>query len=354
MPNYPGKRKGTRRIVIWTRLEGEAKSKPREWIVRGSKKDGDAFEAVKRLELNTYRRTALRTAPSFEVFCVEHYAPHAKAHLKETTWRKVRRYQVETLCKFFGPIKLSELTIADVEKYKAARISAAPIAVNSDLRVFRTILNYARSLGVVVPELRWKRIPVRGKGRVRVWTEEQVQALYAAARSEAPEILPILIFMLNTGVRKGEAIACEWSWIDFEADLIRMPTNEFWQPKSDKPREIPIGDAVRAVLTSLPREGRWVFPSNRGRRYVDFPKERFWAARDAAGLTGGAHTTRHTFASHFLARTKDLKMLSEIMGHSLGKVTEIYTHLLPGRLDEARNAVNLSPVISGVSKKSSA
>src|SRR5438128_1082382 len=100
MPNYPGKRKGTRRIVIWARLADDPKSKPREWVIAGSKKEGDDFEARKRIELLQQMGAAeFRTAPTFEVFCVERYKPHAKSHLKVSTWSKVRRYQVETLCK---------------------------------------------------------------------------------------------------------------------------------------------------------------------------------------------------------------------------------------------------------------
>ena len=62
-----------------------------------------------------------------------------------------------------------------------------------------------------------------------------------------------------------------------------------------------------------------------------------------AGLTGGPHQLRHTFASHFLHETRDLKLLAEVMGHSHERVTELYAHLLPGHLDRARNAVNLGP-----------
>lgn len=348
MPNYPGKRKGTRRIVVWAKLANESQSKPHEWVIEGTKRDADAFEAAKRIDLNSRKRVDIRIAPTFVHFCVEQYKPHAKAHLKDSTWSKVRRYQVETLCRHFGAIKLSELAVLDVEQYKAVR-AVGPTAVNNELRVLRTILNYATTLGVAVPALKWKRLPVRGKPRVRVWTAAQVDALFEATRGT--EILPLLVFLLNTGCRKGEAIACEWSWIDFPGDMIRIPSNEVWQPKNGLPREIPMGDAVRAILAGPRKHARWVFPNRHGGRYVDFPKDLFWAARNAAGLAGGPHTTRHTYASHFLYKLADLRTLSDVMGHSLGKVTELYTHLLPGHLEKARNAVNLSPGMKLSEKK---
>lgn len=354
MPNYPGKRKGTRRIVIWAKLEGEAKSRPREWVITGTKTDADDYEARKRIDLLQQKGAAeFRTVPTFEVFCVERYKPHAKSHLKESTWSKVRRYQVETLCKHFGGIKLSELAVLDVERFKEQRTQGGTGAssVNNELRVFRTILNYAKSLGIPIPELKFKKLPVRGQGRVKAWTDDEVQRLYKAAREKVPELVPMLIFLLNTGCRKGEAIAAEWSWMDIEAEMVRIPSNPAWQPKNGLPREVPMGDAVRAALAAQPRSSAYVFPTKFGTPYATFPKDLYWEVRDAAKLTGGVHTTRHTFASHFLKKLPDMKLLASVMGHSHQRVTELYSHMLPDHLARARNAVSLLPEVSAVPKK---
>jgi integrase len=155
----------------------------------------------------------------------------------------------------------------------------------------------------------------------------------------------MLVFLANTGCRKGEAIACEWDWIDFDSNMIRIPSNEAWQPKNGKPREVPISGACMSVLTGPRASERWVFPKVSGERYVDFPKDRFWAARNRAKLTGGPHTLRHTFASHFLRAVPDISLLALVLGHSHTRVTELYAHLLPGHLERARNAVNLAPAL---------
>lgn len=343
MPNYPGKRKGTRRIVVWAKLPGEAKSRPREWVVRGTRTQGDAFEARKRLELGQ-RQTEFRTAPSFEVFCVEQYRPHAKAHLKESTWKKVRRYQIETLCRFVGPMTLSDFTVLTVDRLKTSLLEQmVASSVNNHLRVLRTILNYARAIGVPVPDVRWKKLPVRGRGRVFVWTDEDVQKIFRAAAKVAPDLVPILAFLLNTGCRKGEALVAERAWIDRPARMLRIPSNPYWQPKSDKAREVPIGAALETLLRRPPAHPRWLFPSRLGDRYQDFPKEPFWAVLAHARVKGVPHTTRHTYASHFLKRVPDLFLLAQVLGHSHQRVTELYSHLLPDHLSRARDAVHLMP-----------
>jgi site-specific recombinase XerD len=109
-----------------------------------------------------------------------------------------------------------------------------------------------------------------------------------------------------------------------------------------------MSDACRAVLSGSKASERWVFPKASGERYVEFPKDAFWAARDRAKLTGGPHTVRHTFASHFLQKVPDLFLLAQVLGHSHQRVTELYAHLLPDHLARARNAVNLGPTLQTV------
>jgi hypothetical protein len=58
-------------------------------------------------------------------------------------------------------------------------------------------------------------------------------------------------------------------------------------------------------------------------------------------VTGGPHTLRHTFASHFLAKVPDLGLLAEILGHSEESVTRLYQHMLPERLARAPNVVSI-------------
>lgn len=344
MAIYPGRRPGTRRVVIW---HG---GRSHEWIVEGGAKEAKAFEAAKRLELR-----ASQVAPSprgglrFSPFVADSYVPHARQHLKASTWR-VRQYQLWDLTERLGDLKLGDIDLSAIERYKAARLEAgagAP-AVNNELAVLRVALNYARALGHDVPPWKAKRLPVPGdEGRVRTWSGPELQRLLHAAADYPDPLQDLVLFLVNTGCRKGEAIACEWSWVDLEGRMLRIPATEYWRPKSGKPREVPLSDALMQLLRGPRRDVRWVFPSRQpGRasgRFSGFPNSHFTAARHAAGLDGGPHTLRHTFASHFLAAPgTDLTLLAAVMGHSQLRVTELYSHMLPGHLARARNAVNVA------------
>jgi len=344
MGNYPGKQRGTRRIVIWTA------GKPKEWTIRATKAEGGQFEARKRIELGEVG-AGLRNAVPFSSLCRE-YAVHAEAHLKLSTW-KVRRYQVATLIESFGGVRVDQLAVPRIEAYKHRRLeTVGAVAVNNELAALSAVLTYGRSAGYQIPKLKWRRLPERGHGRVKVWTPEELTRILDAAAAKTPALLPVLIFMANTGARKGEAVAAEWSWVDLAAGLLRVPANEHWQPKNGRPREIPISDALLPVLQQERVGDRWLFPNRSGRRFKAFPFLIWQKALRASGVAGNPHMFRHTFASMFLQKVPDLFLLAQILGHSTTRVTELYSHLLPGHLARARNAVSVGPSVVQHGKRS--
>lgn len=336
MPIYP-KGKGKWRVVVFH------KGKRSDWVVTGSKRDAADFEAGKRLEGAQERRAV----PTFSAFSTTTYKAHAKAHLKPSTWRN-RKYQIATLVEHLGERRLDEITPADVEAFKDARLDAGvrPATINDDIKVLSAILAYARELGYRSPMPTTKRLPQRGTRRgAEAWSDEEVGRLMAAVQKKSPEILPLVVFLANTGCREGEALALRWEHVDLERRIIRLRATEEWQPKSGKPREVTISDALLPWLGGPRRSERWVFPTRLGSRYAFWPVNLFNRARKAAQLTGGPHKLRHTFASHFLASTPDLYLLAQVMGHTHTRVTELYSSLLPEHLARARNAVSFSPAI---------
>jgi integrase len=339
MPNYPGRKKGTRRIVVWN------KGKPHERIVAGTKADGAKAEAKLRLELEATDHRS-RVVPTFAKLCSEKYIPFAEGHLAKTTWR-ARKNILVSLTRFFGKKRITDITTGDCDAYRDFRreeseLGLGPASMNTELRTLKYVLVWAQNRGYAVrlPKIDYEK---ETDGRVRLWTPEQVEHLLEVARVHDPRLVPVIVFLVNTGCRKGEAIAAEWSWMDFVAGMVRIPATEFWSPKSGRAREVPMADAVRAALSGPRRSDRWVFPNRDLGRFEFFPDHRFKLLQTKAGLTGGPHTLRHTYASAFLQQVPDLFLLSEILGHSHERITQLYAHLLPGHLQRARNAVNLAP-----------
>ncbi|WP_437623345.1 tyrosine-type recombinase/integrase [Sorangium sp. So ce1151] len=209
--------------------------------------------------------------------------------------------------------------------------------------MLQAVCTYARDVPVPVARFAIQPLPVRGRGRVTFWSEAQVAELYRALEELSPELLPIVVCIVNTGMRKGEALALTWEQIDLVRGHIRIWPNEEWQPKDNEPREVPIGDGLLPWLRRERQSARWVFPCSTGERWRCWPKLQFDRARRVAGLRGGPHTARHTYAAHFLKAVPDMYLLSQILGHSETRTSKLYAHLLPEHLERARGAVSLMP-----------
>lgn len=336
MPNYAGKRKGTRRIVVWKN------GKPHEKTIRGSKVDGDLFEAKWRVQLEANQHDS-RAVMTFAKLCAEKYSHYAEGHLAKSTWR-ARSHVIVNLVEFFGEKALDSFRLSDIDAYRAHRKKIGASTRNTEVMTLLYILRWAEARGyrVTVPKAKLEKPP---RGRPRIWSAEQVARLLEVTRTHDPWLLPIVLFLLNTGCRKGEAIAAEWSWVDFDAGLIRIPATREWSPKSGAAREVPLSDTLRAVLSGGRRSERWVFPNRDGYQFEHFPNQRFKDMQNLAGVTWGPHTCRHVFASTFLANGGSMFKLSKILGHSHERISALYSHLLPGHLEEERNRVNIAPTM---------
>lgn len=315
-----------------------------DWIIEGQKTDAEAFEARKRVELEA-GRVERRAVPRLSAFVETSYLPHASKRLKARTLAN-RQYQLITLEDRLGDLRLSEISDAHVLAYQDARLEAkiSPSTINDDVKVLRAVLSYARLMGYPCPALRAPELPERARRNAHAWSREELDRLYLKAAELAPRLLPVLVCLANTGLRKGEAIALRWENVDLDRRLIRVWPSAEWQPKNDEPREVPISPALEPWLVQ-PWRCSYAFPNRSRRPYAFWPQKTFDRVRKAAGLSGGPHTLRHTYASHFLSACPDLDLLARVLGHSNNYVTRLYAHLLPERLERARLAVSFpSPV----------
>lgn len=108
--------------------------------------------------------------------------------------------------------------------------------------------------------------------------------------------------------------------------------------KGGKVRVVPVGTMARAALAAwFDERRRWtsadqraVFVSPRGRRLSPREVQRIVAKRareQGIGQPVHPHMLRHSFASHVLESSGDLRAVQEMLGHANISTTQIYTHL---------------------------
>ncbi len=142
----------------------------------------------------------------------------------------------------------------------------------------------------------------------------------------------LVAFLVGTGCRLDEALACRWDDVDLEHRLVTLR-----KTKAGKVRRVPIFDSVLPVLKEmkLARGGSpYLWPGGKAGTRLSQPSIRkpFKAACERAELSDELrlHDLRHTFASLFLVDGGDIFKLSRILGHHSVAITErTYAHLKP-------------------------
>lgn len=142
----------------------------------------------------------------------------------------------------------------------------------------------------------------------------------------------ILELFYSSGLRLSELVGLDLADIDLCEAMARVTG------KGRKTRDVPIGRYAVAALQAwvsrramLVNEGEQaLFTSRRGgrisRRNVQ-QRIRTWAQRQGIQTRVHPHMLRHSFASHMLESSGDLRAVQELLGHADIATTQVYTHL---------------------------
>ena len=177
--------------------------------------------------------------------------------------------------------------------------------------------------------------PPRSEKRLpQTLTIEQVVSLLEVPTTDALVLRDIAIMELaySSGLRLSELLHTSLHDIDLGAGAIRVTG------KGSKQRELPVGKhACEAIHCWLKLRAQFVrgdedalFISRRGTRLsARAVQKRLAAHAKKCGLEPHLHPhmLRHSFASHVLESSGDLRAVQELLGHADLSTTQIYTHL---------------------------
>ncbi len=139
----------------------------------------------------------------------------------------------------------------------------------------------------------------------------------------------LLELFYSSGLRLSEVCALKWADLDFAQGLVTV------LGKGSKQRIVPVGSHARNALAALREEaagqpGDFVFPGRGGAqissRAVQLRMKKLAAQRGVYKRVH-PHLLRHSFASHMLESSGDLRGVQELLGHADIATTQIYTHL---------------------------
>lgn len=262
---------------------------------------------------------------------------HTERRLSANT-RKHYRRDLDALaawCQDQGIGSWDELDTRAVRHYaaQAHRQGLGGRSIQRRLSALRTFFNYLLREAVVSNnpglDIRAPKSPRSLPATVSVDEVEQLVAV-SDRNPLALRDTALLELLYSSGLRLSELVGLDTGDIDYDERIVRVTG------KGAKTRVVPVGRKAAAALAAwLPvrpaRPGELaLFTTRAGRRLgARAVQQRIRQRARIQGLNGDLHPhmLRHSFASHLLESSGDLRAVQELLGHADISTTQIYTHL---------------------------
>jgi integrase/recombinase XerC len=142
----------------------------------------------------------------------------------------------------------------------------------------------------------------------------------------------ILELLYSSGLRLSELTGLNCGDVDMSDATVRVTG------KGSKDRIIPVGRKALQALTRWDQsrvqlaaaDEKALFVSNRGTRISPRSVQArvsHWARKQGIDTHVYPHLFRHSFATHLLESSHDLRGVQELLGHANISTTQVYTHL---------------------------
>ncbi len=303
---------------------------------------------------------AIPTQPNLTVAeCLESYLESKRVNCVARYIRNLKSCVRQTVA-FFGESalvqSLSEKSIHEFINAMKAQ-GHAPPTINKKIGILKSAIAKAVKAGKIAknPLEYIEKQSDRREPVLRFLSDEEIDRLldvcengatitiqrrngrnYKASIAAPKGLYPLVVFLLNTGARLGEALSVRWQDVNFSTGKVQLlTTKKAARGRTAKLRFVPMNQALREMLKGLEREGEKVFnPGINIRR-------KFQRAIELAGITRcRIHDLRHTFASHLAMNGTPLNTIRELLGHSTITMTLRYAHLSPETTAEAVQALS--------------
>jgi integrase/recombinase XerC len=220
----------------------------------------------------------------------------------------------------------------------AARSHAAglaPRSIQRRLSAIRSFLNFLIREGMLNRNCALDVRPPKGAKRLPVTLDADSMARLLEIPAEdslAIRDRALMELFYSSGLRLAELVGLNLMDLNVADRTVRV------LGKGSKTRVLPVGRKALAALAAwlkersalLKQDTTAVFITAAGRRLGPRAIQKrvaYWAVRQGLPMQVHPHLFRHSFASHLLESSGELRAVQELLGHADISTTQIYTHL---------------------------
>jgi len=244
---------------------------------------------------------------------------------------------LDVLLGLMGKKPLESLEPAEVRRYVAVLHSKglSPRSLALALSAWRGYFRWlARHRGFQSNPVLGIRAPKAPRPLPKALSVETAQRLLDSQEEKEPLLRQdqaMFELLYSSGLRVGELVALDLGDDPAQGEVTVTG-------KGSKTRTVPVGAKAREALNAwlairsqvaVPDE-KALFVGARGRRIAPsrvWHRLTAWAKRRGIAEHVHPHMLRHSFASHMLQSSQDLRAVQELLGHASISTTQVYTHL---------------------------
>ena len=197
----------------------------------------------------------------------------------------------------------------------------APVMANRTLAAVRKLFNWSVSRGIIqVSPCAGIGAPQREKARDRVLSDDELIAIFNAAREMGGAFGAIIQTLILTAQRRNEVSGMTWSELDLDNNQWEIPGA---RTKNEKPHFVHLSAPAAAVITSIPNAGVFVFTSNGKTPFSGFSKSKKRLDELSEISDWRLHDIRRTVTSGMAQLRIAPHVADKILNHQSGTISGV-------------------------------
>ena len=328
------------RELVKVSAEFEREARVGEVISRAEKRQRAAREAAEAAKIQTLRQYSERV-----------FMPAVALRATENTRSSYQGNLNRWIYPALGDMKLPEITSAQIsalllDMQARGRANATAVKVYTILKsLFK--MAYLSDMIDRNPMDKVER-PKPKKDEIKpqtaqAYTAQEIRDILASLEGESLKWRAFIHLLIDTGARRGEALAVQWDDVDFQENTILIRRNLCYTPdkgiyldtpKNGRCRMVDVGEDTLQLLKQIREQqgasGKYIFTQDNSLEpmHPTSPTHYFRQFAKRNGIKDfHPHKLRHTFASVAITAGADVVSVSEALGHSDTAVTlRMYTH----------------------------
>ena len=334
----------------WRKRGFPTLTKARQWIQsrKGRAAEHRLFPEQKLAE----QEKARKATPVFREYALA-WLEGCQTRLKQSTHARYKGILNKHLIPNLGSLRLNEID--------RGRIRELTLQLNSTELKPKTILEILKTISAIFgqanedekvfhnPAAKPKKlIKIPKTPPVEVFTLEEEERIFTAARDRIPWYYPFILLLFRTGLREGEAVALKPGDVDLHSRYLLVQRNfasgKYMEDttKNGKARKVDLARDLTEVLkehmamqeaeAALKSKSRpeWLFPSPQGTliRTNNFRDQVWRPLLQSLNLSyRNIHSIRHAYATRMIMAGANLVYVQRQLGHCSIKLTiDRYTH----------------------------